>query len=102
MSITFSQLVNNFSNIFKGIAKREGLNDSCHISIGINQIKTFLDEFSKARYCIACQRVFVEMLVVIDDLLLFPIRHAKRYSASINPSALRRKAPSGKELQPKV
>lgn len=50
VSITFSQLVNNFSNIFKGIAKREGLNDPCHISIGINQIKTFLDEFSKARY----------------------------------------------------
>ena len=49
VAITFYQLVNNFSNIFKGIAKREGLNDPCHISIGINQIKTFLDEFGKAR-----------------------------------------------------
>ncbi len=49
ISLTFSQLVCNFDNIFRGIAKREGLNDSCHISIGINQIKTFLDEFGKAR-----------------------------------------------------
>lgn len=49
VTITFAQMVNNFSNIFKGIAKREGLNDPCHMSIGINQIKTFLDEFSKAR-----------------------------------------------------
>ena len=32
----------------------------------------------------------------------FYSRRAKRYSASINPSALRRKAHSGKELQPKV
>ena len=30
------------------------------------------------------------------------IRLAKRYSASINPSALRRKTPSGKVIQPKV
>ncbi len=50
VSITVSQLVNNFSNIFKGIAKREGLSDPCTISIGVNQIKTLLDEFGKARY----------------------------------------------------
>ena len=49
ITITFNQLVNNFSNIFRGIAKQEGLNDTCHISIGINQIKTFIDEFEKAR-----------------------------------------------------
>ena len=49
ITITFSQLVNNFSNIFKGLAKREGLNDSSYITIGINQIKTFLDEFTTAR-----------------------------------------------------
>ncbi len=49
LSITVSQLVNNFSNIFKGIAKREGLSDPCTISIGMNQIKTLLDEFGKAR-----------------------------------------------------
>ena len=49
ISLTFSQLVSNFDNIFRGIAKREGLNDPCHISIGINQIKTFLDELGKAR-----------------------------------------------------
>lgn len=49
ISLTFSQLVFNFDNIFRGIAKREGLNDPCHIAIGINQIKTFLDEFGKSR-----------------------------------------------------
>lgn len=49
IAITVSQLVNNFSNIFKGIAKREGLSDPCIISIGVNQIKTLLDEFGKAR-----------------------------------------------------
>ena len=49
INLTFSQLVSNFDNIFRGIAKREGLNDPCHISIGVNQIKTFLDEFGKAR-----------------------------------------------------
>ena len=35
-------------------------------------------------------------------ILYNTIRRAKRYSASINPSALRRKTPSGKEPQPKV
>ncbi len=49
ISLTFSQLVFNFDSIFRGIAKREGLNDPCHIAIGVNQIKTFLDEFGKAR-----------------------------------------------------
>jgi hypothetical protein len=47
--ITFSQLVENFSSIFKGIAKHEGLNDPCYISVGINHIKTLLDEFNKAK-----------------------------------------------------
>ena len=47
--ITFSQLVDNFSSIFKGIAKHEGLNDPCYISVGINHIKTLLDEFNKAK-----------------------------------------------------
>ena len=49
INLTLSQLVSNFDNIFRGIAKREGLNDPCHISIGVNQIRTFLDEFGKAR-----------------------------------------------------
>ena len=47
--ITFSQLVDNFSSIFRGIAHHEGLNDPCYIAVGINHIKTLLDEFSKAR-----------------------------------------------------
>jgi hypothetical protein len=42
------------------------------------------------------------VIVVIAIYSYIIVRRAKRYSASINPSALRRKAPSGKELQPKV
>lgn len=50
ISLTFSQLVFNFDSIFRSIAKREGLNDPCHIAIGVNQIRTFLDEFGKSRW----------------------------------------------------
>ena len=49
VTITFAQLVNNFTNIFKGIAKRQGLNDPGYLAISVNQMKSFLDEFSKGR-----------------------------------------------------
>ena len=49
VTITFAQLVNNFTNIFKGIAKRQGLSDPSHVAISINQMKAFLDEFNKGR-----------------------------------------------------
>ena len=50
VTITFAQLVNNFTNIFKGIAKRQGLGDPGYLAISVNQMKTFLDEFSKLRF----------------------------------------------------
>ncbi len=50
INLTLSQLVCNFDNIFRSIAKKEGLNDPSHISIGVNQLRTFLDEFGKSRY----------------------------------------------------
>ena len=50
INLTLSQLVCNFDNIFRGIAKKEGLNDPNHIAIGVNQLRTILDEFGKARY----------------------------------------------------
>jgi len=57
INLTLSQLVCNFDNIFRGIAKKEGLNDPNHIAIGVNQLRTILDEFGKAR--------FVQLMIMI-------------------------------------
>ena len=62
-----SQLVFNFDNIFRSIAKREGLNDPCHIAIGVNQIKTFLDEFGKSR-CVCVCVCSVILLLCLSNL----------------------------------
>jgi hypothetical protein len=77
VTITFAQLVNNFTNIFKGIAKRQGLSDPGYLAISTNQMKSFLDEFSKGR------------------------RHsmAKAMSGNIEPATLRRKTVSGHGLE---
>ena len=50
ISLTFEQLVNKFNSIYRSMAKREELLlDACDVSIGVNQIRTFLDEFVKSR-----------------------------------------------------
>ena len=46
VTITFAQLA---TNIFKGTAKRQGLGDPGYLAISVNQMKSFLDEFSKGR-----------------------------------------------------
>ena len=46
VTITFAQLA---TNIFKGNAKRQGLGDPGYLAISVNQMKSFLDEFSKGR-----------------------------------------------------
>ncbi|CAI7988975.1 Unconventional myosin-IXa, partial [Geodia barretti] len=77
VTITFAQLVNNFTNIFKGIAKRQGLNDPGYLAISVNQMKSFLDEFSKGR-----RKSMV-----------------KAMSGGIEPATLRRKTFSGHGLE---
>lgn len=50
ISLSFEQLVNKFNSIYRSMARREELLlDSCDIAIGVNQIRTFLDEFVKSR-----------------------------------------------------
>ena len=44
--INFSQLITNFINIFKSMAREECLSEA-HLDIGINQFRTILDEFTK-------------------------------------------------------
>ena len=57
VTITFAQLVNNFTNTFKGVAKRQGLSDPGYLAISVDQMKSFLDEFSK-RWCVhACMYI---------------------------------------------
>jgi myosin-9 len=77
VTITFAQLVNNFTNIFKGIAKQQGLGDPGYLAISVNQMKSFLDEFSKRR-----RRSMVKVM-----------------SSSIEPATLRRKTYSGQGLE---
>ena len=49
-SLTFNQLVNNFTTIYRSMAKQEGLKlDSSDVAICINQIRTFLAEFVKKK-----------------------------------------------------
>ena len=49
-SLTFNQLVTNFTAVFRSMAKQEGLKvDSSDVAICINQIRTFLGEFVKKK-----------------------------------------------------
>ena len=47
--MTFDELVNNFTNIMKGVVGTAP-NSSSLVQIGVNQFSCFLDEFVKSRY----------------------------------------------------
>ena len=49
-TMTFDVLVDNFTNIMKGVVGSKP-NSSSLVQIGVNQFKCFLDEFIKSRYC---------------------------------------------------
>ena len=45
-SLSYNQLVSNFTTIYRSMAKQEGLKlDSSDVAISVNQIKAFLGEF---------------------------------------------------------
>ena len=71
VTITFAQLVNNFTNIFKGIAKRHGLSDPGYTAISINQMKSFLDEFSKGR----CEHIHLHTFFSAWTVKMCPVYH---------------------------
>ena len=50
-TMTFDDLINNFTNIMKGVVNSDESvnNPSSLIQIGVNQFKCFLDEFIKSR-----------------------------------------------------
>ena len=47
--MTFDVLVDNFTNIMKGVVGSKP-NSSSLVQIGVNQFSCFLDEFIKSRY----------------------------------------------------
>ena len=81
LCLTCEQLVNSFTNIYRSMAKREGLvvSDS-DVSIGINQIRAFLDEFSKMKYAI-CALTNIAFMTTSSSLdLTNPSNNSSRHA----------------------
>lgn len=50
VTYTFEQLLNKFASLYKLMARQENLMiDSSDVAVGVNQMRTFLDEFVKSK-----------------------------------------------------